>query len=88
MSAKRLGRGLKALIHSNEDNQKGKPGLLKKEPESISKIQLKHIHPNPSQPRKYFDEQDYSYRYTPPAGNTDQGKKQAIENALQDGNYV
>ena len=39
-------------------------------------------------PRKYFDEQDYSYRYTPPAGNTDQGKKQAIENALQDGNYV
>tara|TARA_B100000123_G_C25734094_1_gene430684 strand:+ start:364 stop:1239 length:876 start_codon:yes stop_codon:yes gene_type:complete len=56
VSVKRLGKGLKALIHSNEDNEKGKPGILKKESESISKIQLKHIHPNPNQPRKYFDE--------------------------------
>ena len=56
MSVKRLGKGLEALIHSGEDKEKNSSSLLKKETESISKIKLKHIHPNPDQPRNFFDE--------------------------------
>ncbi len=53
MSVKRLGKGLEALIRSDKD--KNNSGLLKKEAESISKIKLKHIQPNPNQPRKVFN---------------------------------
>ena len=55
MSVKRLGKGLEALIRSDEDKEKNIPSLLKTETESISKIKLDHIHPNPNQPRKLFD---------------------------------
>ena len=55
MSVKRLGKGLEALIRSDQDKEDNKHNLLKAETESISKIKLKHIHPNPSQPRKNFD---------------------------------
>ena len=55
MSVKRLGKGLEALIRSDEDKEKNIPSLLKTETESISKIKLEHIHPNPNQPRKLFD---------------------------------
>ena len=56
MSIKRLGKGLDALIRSNEVKNKGDSGIQKKGAGSISKIRLKLIHPNPNQPRKYFDE--------------------------------
>ena len=55
MSVKRLGKGLEALIRSDQEKEENKHNLLKAETESISKIKLKHIHPNPSQPRKNFD---------------------------------
>ncbi|OUX35246.1 MAG: hypothetical protein CBE24_00235 [bacterium TMED264] len=55
MSVKRLGKGLEALIRSGEDKEKNNPSLLKTETESISTIKLKHIYPNPEQPRKHFD---------------------------------
>ena len=55
MSVKRLGKGLGALIPSVED-QKKQPKSLGIETESISKIKLKDVYPNPDQPRKYFDE--------------------------------
>ena len=56
MSVKRLGKGLEALIRSGEDKEKNNPSLLKTETESISTIKLKHIYPNPEQPRKHFDD--------------------------------
>ena len=52
MSVKRLGKGLGALIRSEKNENKN---LLKTKTESISKIKLNHIHPNPNQPRKLFD---------------------------------
>ena len=52
MSVKRLGKGLGALIPSAEDQTKS----LGIETESISKIKLKDVYPNPDQPRKHFDE--------------------------------
>ena len=55
MSAKRLGKGLGALIPSGRE-QKIESQLLKVETESISKIKLKDVYPNPDQPRKHFDE--------------------------------
>ena len=55
MSVKRLGKGLEALIRSDEDKEKNIPSLLKTETESISKIKLEYIYPNPNQPRKLFD---------------------------------
>ena len=57
MSVKRLGKGLEALIRSDSDGDKEKniPSLLETETESISKVKLEHIHPNPNQPRKLFD---------------------------------
>ena len=56
MSVKRLGKGLDALIRSDEVKNKDDSGLQKKGAGSISKIKLNLIHPNPNQPRKYFDE--------------------------------
>ena len=56
MSIKRLGKGLDALIRSNEVKNKDDSGIQNKGTGSISKIKLKLIHPNPNQPRKYFDE--------------------------------
>ena len=55
MSVKRLGKGLEALIRSDIDKEKNNSRLLKTETESITKIKLNHIHPNPDQPRKLFD---------------------------------
>ena len=55
MSVKRLGKGLEALIRSDKDEEKNDPAQLKTKTESISKIKLNHIHPNPNQPRKLFD---------------------------------
>ena len=55
MSVKRLGKGLEALIRSDQDQEKNNSSLFKIETESISKIKLNHIHPNPNQPRKLFD---------------------------------
>ena len=55
MSVKRLGKGLEALIRSGKDTVKKDPAVLKTKTESISKIKLNHIHPNPNQPRKLFD---------------------------------
>ena len=55
MSVKRLGKGLEALIRSDEDKGENNSSLLKTKAESISKIKLNHIHPNPNQPRKLFD---------------------------------
>ena len=55
MSVKRLGKGLEALIRSDNDKVKNGPAPLKIKTESISKIKLNHIHPNPNQPRKLFD---------------------------------
>ena len=55
MSVKRLGKGLEALIRSDKDKVKNDSALLKTKTESISKIKLNHIHPNPNQPRKLFD---------------------------------
>ncbi len=55
MSVKRLGKGLEALIRSGKDTVKKDPALLITKTESISKIKLNHIHPNPNQPRKLFD---------------------------------
>jgi len=52
VSVKRLGKGLGALIPSVEDQSKS----LEIETESISKIKLKDVYPNPDQPRKHFDE--------------------------------
>ena len=53
MSVKRLGKGLGALIPSGRE-QKIESQLLKVETESISKIKLKDVYPNPDQPRKQF----------------------------------
>ena len=55
MSVKRMGKGLEALIRSDQDQEKNNSSLFKTETESISKIKLNHIHPNPNQPRKLFD---------------------------------
>ena len=55
MSVKRLGKGLEALIRSDKDKVKNDSAVLKTKTESISKIKLNHIHPNPNQPRKLFD---------------------------------
>ena len=55
MSAKRLGKGLKALIRSDKDRGKSDSFSLKTKTQSIFKIKLNHIHPNPNQPRKLFD---------------------------------
>ena len=55
MSVKRLGKGLEALIRSDKDKEKNNSRFLKTETESITKIKLNHIHPNPDQPRKLFD---------------------------------
>ena len=56
MSVKRLGKGLDALISSDEVKDKDNFGLQKKGAGSISIIKLNLINPNPNQPRKYFDE--------------------------------
>ena len=56
MSVKRLGKGLDALIRSNEVKIKDDPSPKGKGKGSIYKIQLNLIRPNPNQPRKYFDE--------------------------------
>tara|TARA_B100000242_G_scaffold149443_1_gene106595 strand:+ start:1653 stop:2528 length:876 start_codon:yes stop_codon:yes gene_type:complete len=56
VSVKRLGRGLDALIRSDEVKIKDEFGLQKKGIGIISKIKLNLIKPNPDQPRKYFDE--------------------------------
>ncbi len=56
MSVKRLGKGLDALISSDEVKNKDNFGLQKKEAGSISIIKLNLINPNPNQPRKHFDE--------------------------------
>ena len=55
MSVKRLGKGLDALIRSDEVKNKDNSGHQKKGAGSISIIKLNLIHPNPNQPRKYFD---------------------------------
>ena len=55
MSVKRLGKGLEALIRSDNDKGGNNSSLLKTKSESVSKIKLNHIHPNPNQPRKHFD---------------------------------
>ncbi len=55
MSVKRLGKGLEALIRSDEGKGENNSSLLKTKTESISTIKLNHIHPNPNQPRKLFD---------------------------------
>ena len=55
MSVKRLGKGLEALIRSDQDKEKNDSSLLMTKTESISKIKLNDIHPNPNQPRKLFD---------------------------------
>ena len=55
MSVKRLGKGLEALIRSDQDKGKNDASLLKTKTELISKIKLNDIHPNPNQPRKLFD---------------------------------
>ena len=51
MSDKRLGKGIKALIRS-EDDQK----VFSSKTRNIEKIPLKDIFPNPSQPRRNFNE--------------------------------
>ena len=56
MSVKRLGRGLDALIRSDEVKIRDESGPQKKGVGIISKIKLNLINPNPNQPRKYFDE--------------------------------
>ena len=56
MSVKRLGKGLDALIRPDRLKIRDDFGLQKKGTGSISKIKLELIHPNPNQPRKYFDE--------------------------------
>ncbi len=55
MSVKRLGKGLEALIRSNKDKGENNSSHLETKIESISKIKLNNIHPNPDQPRKIFD---------------------------------
>ena len=55
MSVKRLGKGLEALIRSDKNNGENDSILPKTKVESISKIKLSDIHPNPNQPRKLFD---------------------------------
>ena len=55
MSVKRLGKGLEALIRLDKDKIENNSALLKTKTESISKIKLNQIHPNPNQPRKLFD---------------------------------
>ena len=55
MSVKRLGKGLEALIRSDKDRGKSDSASLKTKTQSIFKIKLNHIHPNPNQPRKLFD---------------------------------
>ena len=52
MSAKRLGKGLEALIRSEKDQNEKE----NKELGSITTIKLKDINPNPNQPRKTFNE--------------------------------
>ena len=51
MSDKRLGKGIEALIRS-EDDQK----IVPSKTISINKIPIKDIHSNPNQPRRRFDE--------------------------------
>ena len=56
MSTNRLGKGLGALIRSNEiKEKKTKNEDIKGERSAISNILLKHVKPNPNQPRRYFD---------------------------------
>tara|TARA_B100000900_G_scaffold375973_1_gene358426 strand:+ start:37 stop:912 length:876 start_codon:yes stop_codon:yes gene_type:complete len=55
VSVKRLGKGLEALIRSNKDKGENNSSHLETKIESISKIKLNNIHPNPDQPRKIFD---------------------------------
>ena len=55
MSVKRLGKGLEALIRSDNDKGRSDSASLKTKTQSIFKIKLNHIHPNPNQPRKLFD---------------------------------
>ena len=50
MSVNRLGKGLKALIRSEEDQND--TGPIKT---AVTEIALNDIHPNPNQPRKHFD---------------------------------
>ena len=57
MSTNRLGKGLGALIRSNEtEEKKTKNEDIKGERSAISNILLKHVKPNPNQPRRYFDD--------------------------------
>ena len=56
MSVKRLGKGLEALIRSDQNEIEQKSAFLKNETRSISDIELKLINPNPNQPRKHFDD--------------------------------
>ena len=57
MSTKRLGKGLGALIRSNEiEDKKTKNKNNKSKNSAISNILLKHVKPNPNQPRRYFDD--------------------------------
>ena len=56
MSTNRLGKGLGALIRSNEiKEKKTKNEDIKGGRSAISNILLKHVKPNPNQPRRYFD---------------------------------
>ena len=56
MSSNRLGKGLGALIRSNEiEEKKTKNKNTKGKNSAISNILLKHVKPNPNQPRRYFD---------------------------------
>jgi len=50
VSVNRLGKGLKALIRSEEDQND--TGPIKT---AVTEIALNDIHPNPNQPRKHFD---------------------------------
>ena len=57
MSTKRLGKGLGALIRSNEiEDKKTKNKNNKSKNSAISNILLKDVKPNPNQPRRYFDD--------------------------------
>tara|TARA_X000001036_G_scaffold355047_1_gene336772 strand:+ start:960 stop:1826 length:867 start_codon:yes stop_codon:yes gene_type:complete len=52
VSVKRLGKGLGALIRSDQNTMK----TISQESGSLMKIELKDIAPNPNQPRKTFNE--------------------------------
>jgi len=51
VSVNRLGKGLKALIRSDEDQNNDTDPIKT----AVTEIALNDIHPNPNQPRKHFD---------------------------------